>query len=113
MVICRGRLIEHGDMDEVVLQPSHPYSQLLIESVPNHNPHHRWQQSRNEIAVDSSEYAFSSGACVPKARCPQAIHVCQPQRPLCLIANTKASQQRTGFWYHDEFRPDNVDTETQ
>ena len=106
MVMCRGRMIEHGDMDQVVLHPSHPYTQLLIDSVPSHNPHHRWQEERSEYAVDASEFVFSEQACVFEARCPHAMDICHHQRPPFVTADTKASQQSACFLYHDAYRPD-------
>ena len=42
MVMCRGRVIEQGNMDDVVAQPEHPYTRLLLDSVPSHNPRNRW-----------------------------------------------------------------------
>jgi len=42
IVLYRGSVAEAGDVDLVVRQPRHPYTQLLINSVPQPNPEHAW-----------------------------------------------------------------------
>ncbi|HUX86938.1 MAG TPA: oligopeptide/dipeptide ABC transporter ATP-binding protein, partial [Chloroflexota bacterium] len=34
-VLYAGRLVEHGDIDEILEEPKHPYTRLLIDSLPN------------------------------------------------------------------------------
>jgi peptide/nickel transport system ATP-binding protein len=81
MVMCRGRVIERGNMDDVVTQPAHPYTQLLLESVPSHDPRKRWTEKRGSDAVEASELAFSANACVFVSRCPHVMEICHHQRP--------------------------------
>ena len=42
IVLYRGAVAEAGDVDLVVRQPRHPYTQLLIQSVPQPDPEHAW-----------------------------------------------------------------------
>ncbi len=35
MVLYKGRVVEHGPADEVILRPQHPYTQLLAEAAPD------------------------------------------------------------------------------
>ncbi|MEZ4730982.1 MAG: ABC transporter ATP-binding protein [Caldilineaceae bacterium] len=81
MVMCRGRAIEQGSMDDVIAQPAHPYTQLLLESVPSQNPRQRWTEKRGANAVEASELHFSANACVFVERCPQVMPICRQQRP--------------------------------
>jgi len=81
MVMCRGRIIERGDMDSVVGQPSHPYTQLLLDSVPSHDPRKRWTEKRGAEAVEASELEFSPNACVFVSRCPHVMDICHQARP--------------------------------
>src|SRR5437763_497432 len=55
IVLYRGSVAEAGEVDLVVRQPKHPYTQLLIQSVPQPVPEHAWGavEIRNE-AVDLS-----------------------------------------------------------
>ncbi len=42
VVLYNGTVVEAGDVELVVKQPQHPYTQLLIGSIPSPNPKHRW-----------------------------------------------------------------------
>ena len=81
MVMCRGRVIEEGSMDAVIKVPSHPYTQLLIDSVPSQDPRNRWSGKRTTNAVEASELTFSADACVFVERCPQVMDICRQKRP--------------------------------
>ncbi len=81
MVMCRGRAIERGEMDAIIAHPAHPYTQLLLASVPSHDPRQRWTEKRGADAVEASELAFSANACVFVARCPHVMEICHQQRP--------------------------------
>jgi peptide/nickel transport system ATP-binding protein len=35
LVMYRGRIVEHGPTDGVLLDPQHPYTKLLLSAVPN------------------------------------------------------------------------------
>ena len=58
IVLYRGSVSEAGDVDLVVGQPRHPYTQLLINSVPEPDPNHPW--GAVEIRTDVGE--VSNGA---------------------------------------------------
>jgi ABC-type oligopeptide transport system ATPase subunit len=36
--MCRGRAIKRGTVDDVIASPAHPYTQLLLDSVPSLDP---------------------------------------------------------------------------
>ena len=48
MTIYKGRIVEQGTVQTVLTNPSHPYTQLLIDSVPVPDPEQRWK-SRVEL----------------------------------------------------------------
>ena len=81
MVLYRGTVAEAGDVDLVVRQPRHPYTQLLINSVPQPDPNHEWgaiqvrdeepNGSMTQIQVASSGIVTSAAAAAsatPKPR---------------------------------------------
>ena len=103
MVMCRGRVIEKGTMDAVVNTPAHPYTQLLLESVPNNDPRKRWTQSRKAQAVDTSELKFSPNACVFVARCPHVMDICHQHRPAMMT--TPKGQEAACFLHGDKIFP--------
>jgi len=46
IVLYGGSVSEAGDVELVVRQPKHPYTQLLIGSIPSPNPRRRWTARR-------------------------------------------------------------------
>jgi ABC-type oligopeptide transport system ATPase subunit len=49
MVITKGSIVERGPVSKVMHEPSHPYTQLLLDSIPQPDPDDRWT---GRIAVD-------------------------------------------------------------
>jgi peptide/nickel transport system ATP-binding protein len=43
MIAWRGEIIERGNPTEVIANPHHPYTRLLINSVPLPDPRQRWR----------------------------------------------------------------------
>ncbi len=58
IVLYRGSVAEAGSVDLVVRQPRHPYTQLLIQSVPQPNPEHAW----GSVQIHASEAEIANGA---------------------------------------------------
>ena len=96
-IMCKGRLIEQGDMDTVIAKPAHPYTQLLVESVPSHDPDQRWQRKDNSKSTDIGDLLFTANACVFTGRCPYVMPVCREQRPALL--SIEQTRQAACFLY--------------
>lgn len=77
VVLYRGTVVEEGNAQEVARNPMHPYTQLLLQSIPN-----PWAPSL-EPNVDLSRLDRTSddGGCVFRARCPHAMKVCETAVP--------------------------------
>ena len=102
MIMCKGRVVERGDMDTVVSNPSHPYTRLLIDSVPSPNPDQRWKDRREPAnAVETSVLKTEGGnACIFTARCPHVMSVCHQKRPTLIPVN--GSQEAACFLYEEK-----------
>lgn len=50
MVMRRGQVVETGTVDHVLQQPRHPYTRLLLESIPSPDPDARWTASVDDLA---------------------------------------------------------------
>lgn len=50
MVMRRGEVVERGDVDDVLKNPQHAYTQLLLESLPNPDPDKRWATDLEDLA---------------------------------------------------------------
>lgn len=81
-IMCRGRIVEQGDMDRVIGSPAHPYTQQLIDSVPSPDPEHRWDTLGNlGKAVETSDLDATESSCIYAARCPKVMDACHRHRP--------------------------------
>jgi oligopeptide/dipeptide ABC transporter ATP-binding protein len=81
IVLYRGEVAEVGDVDLVVKKPSHPYTQLLVQSIPAADPSRPWR--RHEIAADPATpvVAASTVGCKFADRCPYVMDMCREQLP--------------------------------
>src|SRR5207249_4601278 len=64
IVLYRGSVAEAGEVDLVVRNPRHPYTQLLINSVPQPDPDHPWgsvevRADADDVADGTSQIAVS------------------------------------------------------
>jgi len=80
LVLYRGALTEVGDVERVIKQPQHPYTRLLVESIPLANPERRWGEG-NMVDADAveEEVQVSPVGCKFVARCPEAMAQCSAQ----------------------------------
>jgi peptide/nickel transport system ATP-binding protein len=77
IVLYRASVAEAGDVELVVKAPEHPYTQLLIASVPQVSVERSWL---NEPAAGHQE-GQAVGGCKFISRCPFAMGVCQRSVP--------------------------------
>jgi peptide/nickel transport system ATP-binding protein len=77
IVLYRGLVAEAGDVEEVVGEPKHPYTQLLIGSIPLPDPDHAWKGE----APPGAENAGADRGCRFAARCPAVMPMCHDALP--------------------------------
>ena len=51
MVMRKGQVVETGQVDAVLSNPQHPYTQLLLDSIPSPDPDERWVEDASAIAA--------------------------------------------------------------
>ena len=78
IVLYRGGVAEAGSVDLVVRQPKHPYTQLLVNSIPNPNPDQPWIA---EAGAALAQQKRARSACKFADRCPAAMAKCLQQTP--------------------------------
>ena len=78
IVLYHGSVMEAGDVEAVIRLPKHPYTQLLVNSIPWPDPNHLWGE-----AAESLKGARSTGhqGCKFAPRCPQAFAPCLESKP--------------------------------
>ncbi len=80
-VMYAGKLVETGTLRQLLREPKHPYTQMLIESLPSLERDDRKRGDLRGIpGTAPSLYALPSG-CPFHPRCPQAIDICSQQEP--------------------------------
>ena len=75
----RGDIVEKGPAEEVMLDPLHPYTKMLLESVPEPNPGNRWEGRAEFPSLELKEYR--AVGCKFAKRCPQAFSKCYEEKP--------------------------------
>lgn len=78
-VMYAGHLVEQGPSQEITDNPRHPYTQLLIESVPN--PKRKIETGKARRAVDIPLWTRDSRGCPFVSRCPRASSICKETMP--------------------------------
>ncbi|MBA2277564.1 MAG: ABC transporter ATP-binding protein [Chloroflexia bacterium] len=89
MVMHRGRVVETGDSMTVMQAPKHPYTRLLLQSIPSPDPDERWANA----TIAASEQDESVGTlrsrrrCLFAERCPYVMDICWRERPPLFAAD--------------------------
>ncbi len=78
-VMFRGNLVEMGTVEQVLMHPKHPYTQLLRESIPEADPKKRWHSTVTLTELEQEEYLRKG--CKFAGRCPLVMDVCKTQVP--------------------------------
>ena len=78
IVLYRGLVAEAGDVEKVVGDPKHPYTRLLIGSIPYPDPNRAW---KGEEAPSAEGVGASEQSCRFAPRCPSAMAVCRESAP--------------------------------
>jgi oligopeptide/dipeptide ABC transporter ATP-binding protein len=89
IVLYRGAVMEAGDVDSVIKRPQHPYTQLLIDSIPWPDISRRWGET--ELKAKESELTDHSAGCKFYARCPFAMEKCLQPPPLFRLSQHQAA----------------------
>ena len=78
-VLYAGHLVEQGPSVAITGDPRHPYTQLLIEAVPN--PSRKIATVRSRRATDIPMWTPQSRGCPFVSRCPRATSICRETMP--------------------------------
>lgn len=99
MVMYRGEIVESGPADEVIVRPSHPYTQLLARSAPDpEGP--RAVRAPEQVRARSGRVRQdgSDHGCRFRDRCPFVMAVCEQRPPVIEVQPGHTAR----CWLHDE-----------
>lgn len=88
LMMYQGAVVESGDVDLVIKAPKHPYTQLLVDSIPLPNPKLHWGQL--EIKPRGNEKVGEEG-CRFANRCPHVMESCRQKSPPLYQSDSKRS----------------------
>ncbi len=96
MVMARGRVVEEGPAETVMARPAHPYTQLLLQSIPSPDPDERWQGLPPSKSTPPAGRMGGRDRCLFAERCPYVMERCWEQRP----PHYPVDQQRVACHLH-------------
>ena len=82
-ILYRGAVAEVGSVEQVIKNPQHPYTRLLVSSIPLPDPDHHWggegELERKAAATKSAGKPLNG--CKFANRCPFAMTECHEKPP--------------------------------
>jgi peptide/nickel transport system ATP-binding protein len=98
MILYRGSVMEAGHVDAVIANPQHPYTQLLIDSIPWPDLTRKWGQ-QELVAGDDDKSGSSRNGCKFAGRCPHVMDKCRQSLPP--LYQIEESQVAACYLYED------------
>ena len=95
IVLYRASVAEAGDVERVVKAPQHPYTQLLVASIPQVSTERSWLEEPRVRQLEQ----VPAGSCKFVARCPVSMPICQRTAPP--LFRTEARRVVACFQYTD------------
>ncbi|MFP3897121.1 MAG: ABC transporter ATP-binding protein [Anaerolineales bacterium] len=90
VILYQGSIVEAGDVASVIMEPQHPYTQLLVRSIPWPDPERRWGEPEDVTKGQAMARGVAEG-CKFAPRCPQAMDICKEKHPpLFRTSDTRA-----------------------
>ena len=83
IVLYRGSVAEVGDVNLVIKQPQHPYTRILISSIPEPDVETRWDDDEDDPAAPARVEVGPRlvHGCKFADRCPAAMPMCRETTP--------------------------------
>jgi peptide/nickel transport system ATP-binding protein len=78
LVLYHGSVMEAGDVEAVIRQPKHPYTQLLVNSIPWPDPTQLWGEA---VEAPKGKVKVGHEGCKFANRCPHVFDKCLESRP--------------------------------
>ena len=88
LVMYAGQIVERGPIEDVLAEPLHPYTRLLLDAVPD--PATKTEAQQIELRKgDASAAVDPTEGCRFRARCPLAVDVCSQITPTLVEARPR------------------------
>ena len=80
LVLYAGKIIESGSRDELLRQPLHPYTEMLLKAVPKVSKR-KSQRLQDATIGEPPDLINLPSGCVFHPRCPFAKDICREEVP--------------------------------
>ena len=104
LVMYRGRIVESAPRGSLIASPLHPYTRLLVDSVPEADPLHARRMLERRRRASARRRDLASPGCPFVARCAFAVDRCRTLLPPLrdfshghLVACHRADEWRDGL----------------
>ena len=81
IILYRGSVMEAGDVETIIKEPQHPYTQLLIGSIPWPDLDRVWGEEIAVIDIEEDTSEASRIGCKFAGRCPHVMDKCKVSPP--------------------------------
>ena len=95
-IMYRGNIVEYGPSAKILTEPLHPYTELLMKSVPRVGE--KWTEDAKMPDLETKEYKIA--ACKFAARCAHARDICRQHKPPLI---NKSNQRQVLCFIHNDF----------
>lgn len=90
IVLYRGNVMEAGNVDNVIKSPQHPYTRLLIDSIPWPDISRKWGETAIKVRESDISEQTAVG-CRFASRCPMVMEKCKQSPPLFRLSEYQAA----------------------
>jgi len=80
-IMYLGQIVEKGDIDELIENPQHPYTQALISSIPVPDPEYTRKKKRIKLEGEPPTPINPPSGCRFHPRCPYKMDICEKEEP--------------------------------
>jgi peptide/nickel transport system ATP-binding protein len=81
LVLFRGHVVERGGPEAVIGDPQHPYTRMLVASIPWPDLDRHWGEAARGALSDAADAPATGPGCPFAARCPDVIALCRSAAP--------------------------------
>lgn len=95
-IMYAGKILESGDIRDVIMKPLHPYTQALIKAIPDPDPENR-KVLRDVPPGEPPNLIHPPSGCRFHPRCPYVMDICRVEEPPIV------EREKEGFvvcWLH-------------
>jgi peptide/nickel transport system ATP-binding protein len=93
IVLYRGSVMEAGDVEQVIREPKHPYTKLLVNSIPWPDPNQLWGEA---VEANTKKVSPDQVGCKFADRCPHVFDKCLQSKPPLYISSEALLKSTVG-----------------